>query len=268
MPELPEVEITRRGVVPHLAGQTIRRVIVRVPKLRWPVPPEIARLKNRRVISVGRRAKYLLVELAGGHIIIHLGMTGSIRVLPAPRPAAKHDHIDVHLANGKVLRYTDPRRFGCWLWSETADHKLFANFGPEPLTARFSAKYLFEKSRKKTTPVKPWLMDCRVVVGVGNIYASESLFRAQISPKRRARTLTLADCQRLATAIKQVLRQSIKHGGTTIRDFLGAEGQPGYYARKLKVYDHAGEPCPRCGATIKKITQTQRSTFYCPKCQR
>jgi formamidopyrimidine-DNA glycosylase len=267
VPELPEVETTLRGIAPHLAGQKIVRTIVRQSKLRWPVPLEIIRLKNQPIISATRRAKYLLIGLPKGHIIVHLGMSGTIRVLPKALPPAKHDHVDVFLSGGKVLRYTDPRRFGCWLWSKDANHELFANFGPEPLTADFSGEYLFAKSRQKTTPVKPWLMDNKVVVGVGNIYASESLFRAGISPKRRAKALTMAECKKLVTGIKQVLQQSIKNGGTTISDFLSAEGRPGYFAQKLKVYNRAGEPCLTCGTKIQKLTQAQRSTFYCPKCQ-
>ncbi|MDR1304846.1 MAG: bifunctional DNA-formamidopyrimidine glycosylase/DNA-(apurinic or apyrimidinic site) lyase [Verrucomicrobiales bacterium] len=269
MPELPEVETTRRGIAPHLAGHKILSVSVRQAQLRWPVPTAIRRLKNQPVVSVSRRAKYLLIALPKGHIIIHLGMSGTIRVLPKKLPAAKHDHVDVLLSSGKVLRYTDPRRFGCWLWTtdNPIHHRLLAGLGPEPLTAGFSAAYLCRQSRGKRTPVKPWLMDNKVVVGVGNIYASESLFRAGISPKRRARSLTLDECQKLTVSVKKVLRQSINHGGTTISDFLSAEGRPGHFVQKLQVYDRAGEPCRVCGAPVKKLTQAQRSTFYCPRCQ-
>ena len=268
MPELPEVETVRRGITPHLTGQTVRHIVVRQPRLRAPVSPEITRLKNRLVTGVDRRAKYLLIHVRGGTIIIHLGMTGVLRVLPKATPPGKHDHIDLVLTNGKILRYTDPRRFGCWLWTRDAGKELFAEFGPEPLTPAFSGDYLFRQSRKKTTPVKPWLMNNNMVVGVGNIYASESLFRAGISPTRRAGKLTRAECDRLAARIKQILRQSIKSGGTTISDFLDAAGKPGYFSRQLKVYDRAGEPCPVCTGKIKKITQAGRGTFFCPKCQR
>ncbi|MDR0534020.1 MAG: bifunctional DNA-formamidopyrimidine glycosylase/DNA-(apurinic or apyrimidinic site) lyase [Verrucomicrobiales bacterium] len=270
MPELPEVETTRRGIEPHLSGQHILSVSVRQTQLRWPIPAEIIRLKNQLVISVGRRAKYLLVELPKGWIIIHLGMSGTIRVLPEKLPAGKHDHVDLHLSSGKVLRYTDPRRFGCWLWTinAPANHKLLANLGPEPLTTNFSAEYLFRQSRGKNTLVKPWLMDNKVVVGVGNIYASESLFRAGISPKRRAKSLTPDECKKIVISVKKVLELAIKNGGTTISDFLSAEGKPGYFAQKLKVYDRVGEPCQKCGNPVQKLTQAQRSTFFCAHCQR
>lgn len=268
MPELPEVETSRRGIEPHLVGATILHAIVRNARLRWPVSHEIHSLSDQPVLSVQRRAKYLLLELPKGWIIIHLGMSGSLRVLPEELPPAKHDHVDLVMSNGKILRYTDPRRFGAWLWSSdlTASNVL-AHLGPEPLSDAFSAEYLFEKSRGKKTPVKPWLMDNKLVVGVGNIYASESLFAAGIIPDRPAQALTQEEAALLVKTIKAVLLRSIEQGGTTLRDFLQTDGKPGYFAQELQVYGRAGEPCRVCGTPILSSKHAQRSTFYCPQCQ-
>ncbi|MBV4368778.1 bifunctional DNA-formamidopyrimidine glycosylase/DNA-(apurinic or apyrimidinic site) lyase [Erwinia sp. BNK-24-b] len=269
MPELPEVETSRRGIEPHLVGATILHAVVRNGRLRWPVSHEIHSLSDQPVLSVQRRAKYLLLELPEGWIIIHLGMSGSLRVLSEETPPAKHDHVDLVMNNGKVLRYTDPRRFGAWLWSSdlTASNVL-AHLGPEPLSEAFNADYLFEKSRGRRTPVKPWLMDNKLVVGVGNIYASESLFAAGIHPDRPAMDLSKEDASLLVATIKAVLLRSIEQGGTTLRDFLQSDGKPGYFAQELQVYGRAGEPCRVCTTPIVGAKHAQRSTFYCPTCQK
>ncbi|GLR08874.1 DNA-formamidopyrimidine glycosylase [Mixta theicola] len=269
MPELPEVETSRRGIEPHLVGETILYAVVRNPRLRWPVSQEIHALSDRPVLSVQRRAKYLLLELPEGWIIIHLGMSGSLRVLPEAIPAAKHDHVDLVMSNGKVLRYTDPRRFGAWLWSnDLQGSNVLAHLGPEPLSEQFNTDYLFEKSRGKRTAIKPWLMDNKLVVGVGNIYASESLFAAGILPDRPAMSLTYEEVALLVKVIKAVLLRSIEQGGTTLRDFLQSDGKPGYFAQELQVYGRAGEPCRVCGTLIESAKHGQRSTFFCRSCQK
>ncbi len=269
MPELPEVETSRRGIEPHLVGATILHAIVRNGRLRWPVSHEIHSLSDQPVLSVQRRAKYLLLELPAGWIIIHLGMSGSLRVLPEDLPPAKHDHVDLVMSNGKILRYTDPRRFGAWLWStDLAASNVLAHLGPEPLSEAFSADYLFTKSRGKRTPVKPWLMDNKLVVGVGNIYASESLFAAGIHPDRPAMALKEEEAVLLVDTIKAVLLRSIEQGGTTLRDFLQSDGKPGYFAQELQVYGRAGEPCRACTTPILSAKHAQRSTFFCPVCQK
>lgn len=268
MPELPEVETSRRGIEPWVKNQTIGRVIVRQPKLRWPVPERIQQLSGETVISVQRRAKYLLLELSSGWMIIHLGMSGSLRILSADTPAQKHDHVDVHFSNQKILRYTDPRRFGAWLWCEDlASSSVLAHLGPEPLSEQFNAEYFYKRSRNKKTPIKLWIMDNKQVVGVGNIYASESLFMSGISPDRTAGSLSEEECAKLTATIKAVLQRSIEQGGTTLRDFLQSDGKPGYFAQELSVYGRAGEACHQCGRTILSIKQGQRTTFFCPECQ-
>ncbi|MDU6433020.1 MAG: bifunctional DNA-formamidopyrimidine glycosylase/DNA-(apurinic or apyrimidinic site) lyase [Pantoea sp.] len=257
------------GIEPHLVGEKILHAVVRNSRLRWPVSQEIHALSDQPVLSVQRRAKYLLLELPHGWIIIHLGMSGSLRVLPEEQPAAKHDHVDLVMSNGKVLRYTDPRRFGAWLWSTDPEgSNVLAHLGPEPLSDAFSGDYLYQKSRGKRTAVKQWLMDNKVVVGVGNIYASESLFTAGILPDRPAMSLSDEEAQRLAATIKAVLLRSIEQGGTTLRDFLQSDGKPGYFAQELQVYGRAGEPCRACGTPIVSGKHGQRSTFWCPNCQR
>ncbi|NJD00864.1 bifunctional DNA-formamidopyrimidine glycosylase/DNA-(apurinic or apyrimidinic site) lyase [Candidatus Erwinia dacicola] len=269
MPELPEVETSRRGIEPHLVGATILHAVVRNSRLRWPVSQEIHALSDQPVLSVQRRAKYLLLELPTGWIIIHLGMSGSLRVLPEELPAAKHDHVDLVVSNGKVLRYTDSRRFGAWLWSpDLTVSSVLSHLGPEPLSNDFSAQYLFEKSRGKRTAVKPWLMDNKIVVGVGNIYASESLFVAGILPNHPAMELSEADSALLVRTIKAVLLHSIEQGGTTLRDFSQSDGKPGYFAQKLQVYGRAGELCRACSTPIEISKHGQRSTFFCRRCQK
>ncbi|WP_131866698.1 bifunctional DNA-formamidopyrimidine glycosylase/DNA-(apurinic or apyrimidinic site) lyase [Biostraticola tofi] len=268
MPELPEVETSRRGIEPWVAGHTIVNAVVRNARLRWPVASEVIRLRNKKVLSVQRRAKYLLLELEDGWIIVHLGMSGSLRVLPQPIPAQKHDHVDLIMSNGCIIRYTDPRRFGAWLWSDDlATSSVLSHLGPEPLSEDFNAEWLFARSRNKRTLLKPWLMDNKLVVGVGNIYASESLFVAGILPDRPAGSLTEAEAALLAETIKAVLLRSIEQGGTTLRDFMQSDGKPGYFVQELQVYGRGGEPCRVCGTPILTARHGQRSTFFCPQCQ-
>lgn len=269
MPELPEVETTRRGIAPYLQGQRIRQVLVRQPQLRWPVAPEVTRLRDAEVQAVRRRAKYLLLDTSAGQLIVHLGMSGSLRVLADDTAAGKHDHIDFLLAGGRLLRFNDPRRFGAVLWSREADsHPLLAELGPEPLLADFSGSYLYARSRARRQSVKSFIMDNRVVVGVGNIYAQESLFRAGIHPSRAAGRVSAARYELLAEVVRQVLSDAITAGGTTLRDFTRADGQPGYFRQQLAVYGRQGEPCPRCGAALAFARHGQRSTCFCRHCQR
>lgn len=271
MPELPEVETTMRGVSPHITGQTIAKVIVRQPKLRWPVPSALAKAAKGRVIaSVKRRAKYLLIELASGHIIIHLGMSGSLRIIQAEEPAAVHDHVDIVLVNGTALRLHDPRRFGAVLWVTSAPekHKLLAHLGPEPLSDDFDGELLYTLSRNRKSAVKTFLMDGKIVVGVGNIYANEALFSAGISPHRQAGNISKARYQRLAQEVKLVLAAAIKVGGTTLKDFVDGDGKPGYFKNELKVYGRDGQPCLNCDRPLSLSRLGQRATVYCKACQK
>jgi formamidopyrimidine-DNA glycosylase len=269
MPELPEVEVTRRGLEPQLAGRTISGVAVRERRLRWPIPQDVHRLAGRTVRSVQRRGKYLLVDCGDGHLILHLGMSGSLRVLPAGTPAQKHDHFDLALGD-RVLRLRDPRRFGAVLWTSTDidSHPLLAHLGIEPLSRELHPARLYQLTRPHRTGIKPFLMDARRIVGVGNIYANESLFLAGIHPRVSARRLSLERCRRLSAAIKQTLRSAIRAGGSTLRDYVGADGNAGYFQQRYWVYDRAGQPCRRCGSLIRRFQQGQRSTFFCPTCQR
>lgn len=270
MPELPEVETTRRGIAPHIEGMTVDDVIVRQPKLRWPVPRGLKqKLLGQQLLYVERRAKYLLLGFEHGTLIMHLGMSGSLRIVDATQPAGKHDHFDLVLSRGKALRLTDPRRFGAVLWTGDAPqlHPLMAALGPEPLSDDFTADYLFRRSRGKKCSIKQFIMDGKVVVGVGNIYASESLFIAGINPRRVAGRVSRERLERLTAAIKTVLAAAIEQGGTTLRDFVGGDGKPGYFAQQLYVYGRAGEPCRRCGTVIKQVTIGQRNTYYCTHCQ-
>lgn len=271
MPELPEVETTRRGIEPHIKGRCIADVVVRQSRLRWTIPRGLKqKLAARRIDSVGRRAKYLLLGFDNGTLILHLGMSGSLRIVDAASEAGKHDHVDIVLDNGKALRLTDPRRFGAVLWTNTtpSEHELLASLGPEPLSDDFDGEYLFRRSRGRKNSIKQFIMDGKIVVGVGNIYASESLYLAGINPKRAAGKVSRERYLRLAEAIKAVLSAAIEQGGTTLRDFVGGDGKPGYFAQKLNVYGKEGEPCPACGTAIKQIVLGQRSTYYCPLCQR
>lgn len=268
MPELPEVETSRRGIEPHLVGNILHYAIVRNSKLRWPVSEKIKTLLDEPILSVKRRAKYLLIELNKGWIIVHLGMSGSVRILPEEQPEEKHDHIDLVFRDGKVLRYTDPRRFGAWLWCEDlATSSVLAHLGPEPLSAQFNAQYLYQQSKNKKIAIKPWLMDNKLVVGVGNIYANEALFSSGIMPDRKASSLTEQECDVLVNAIKTVLTRSIEQGGTTLKDFLQSDGKPGYFAQELFVYGRKDKACLICGHAIESIKQGQRSTFFCRHCQ-
>ena len=269
MPELPEVEVTRRGLAPQLAGRVISAVEVREPRLRWPVPAAVRSLAGRTVRAVHRRGKYLLVDCGDGHLIVHLGMSGSLRVLPPGTPAEKHDHFDLVLGD-RILRLRDPRRFGAVLWtSEALDtHPLLANLGVEPLSRALDPARLYALTRKHRAPVKQFLMDGRRIVGVGNIYASESLFRAGIDPRLAANRLTRAQCVRLAKAIKETLRAAIRAGGSSLRDYVGTDGVPGEAQNRHWVYEREGTACRRCGTKVKRLVQGARSTYYCPECQR
>lgn len=271
MPELPEVETTRCGIAPHIENNTITKVIVRNRSLRWPIPNGLNnKLKDKIITSVTRRAKYLLINTNAGSLIVHLGMSGSLRILPSTTAVEKHDHFEIQFKDGQCLRLRDPRRFGCVLWEkkDPSQHKLLINLGPEPLDETFNAALLFEKSRKRKTTIKQFIMDAKVVVGVGNIYASESLFLAGIRPTRAAGKITKKNAQDLTLAIKKILKQAIKQGGTTLKDFKSSDGKPGYFQQKLKVYDRKDKACLTCEKPIKNITLGQRSTFYCAHCQK
>ncbi|MCY7353701.1 MAG: bifunctional DNA-formamidopyrimidine glycosylase/DNA-(apurinic or apyrimidinic site) lyase [Lysobacter sp.] len=285
MPELPEVETTRRGLAPHVEGRRVTGVILRRPDLRWPIPPEISDvLPGQRIVAVSRRAKYLLLETDAGSALLHLGMSGSLRVLPASPPVGAHDHVDLVLddggghAPGRVLRFNDPRRFGCLLWQPAGEtHALLRGLGPEPLSPEgnssgasdvFDGDYLFARSRGRSAPVKSFLMDQRIVVGVGNIYAAEALFAAGISPQRAAGRIARARYVLLADAVKAVLAHAITRGGTTLRDFLSPDGAPGYFEQELSAYGREGEPCKRCGRPLKHAWIGQRASVWCAHCQR
>ena len=271
MPELPEVETTRRGIAPLVEGQCVTGLRVRHAGLRWPVPVAALRrgLVNREITAVERRAKYLLLRTSTGTALLHLGMSGSLRLVPTGSPAGRHDHVDIELGNGHCLRLTDPRRFGALLWTreDPLQHALLKDLGPEPLGDAFDGAYLFRRSRGKKVAVKAFLMDSRMVAGVGNIYANEALFLAGIHPARAAGRIGLARYGQLATCVQQVLAESLAQGGTTLRDFVNGDGQPGYFSLYLRVYGKGGQPCPVCNTTLKEIRQGQRSTVYCPRCQ-
>jgi formamidopyrimidine-DNA glycosylase len=270
MPELPEVEVTRRGIMPFVVGQTLTRMNVYQANMRWPILRQLPKLLAQQpLLDITRRGKYLLWHFPNGTMLVHLGMSGKLRLLEKISPRQTHDHVEWIFANGCVVRLNDPRRFGSVLWTteDVEQHPLIAALGPEPLSRDFSVKYLMQQLRNKSQAIKPFLMDSHVVVGVGNIYATEALFKAGINPTLPAKALTLAQAQRLVPAIKKILRTAIRHGGTTIRDFLTSAGQPGYFSLHLAVYGRAGEPCLQCGTTIVGIRQAQRATAYCPKCQ-
>ena len=271
MPELPEVETARRGIAPHLVGRRVTAVTVRDRRLRWPVPAALTKeLPGQRIEAVTRRGKYLLLKTAAGTAILHLGMSGSLRILPAGTPPQKHDHVDLVMDTGKVLRLRDPRRFGALLWThgDPERHVLLKNLGPEPLEDSLDGDYLYAKSRRKKVAVKNFIMDSRVVVGVGNIYASEALHLAAILPRRAAGRVSQAEYTKLAKAIKKVLTASIKAGGTTLRDFTREDGEPGYFLQRLRVYGRDGLACYRCGATIRAKVIGQRNTYWCQDCQK
>lgn len=272
MPELPEVETTRRGLEPHLVGKQIDTIVVRERRLRWPVSARLcAQASGVTIRAVERRAKYLLIDCAGkGWIIIHLGMSGKLRVLPQSAPYSKHDHVDIMLSSGMLVRFTDPRRFGALLWTvkHPSQHPLLRDLGPEPLDASFDAKSLHARTRGRSVAIKLAMMNSDIVAGVGNIYANEALFRARINPRTKAGRLSLQRCARLVTAIKEILTEALAAGGSSLRDFLATDGSPGYFQQQYMVYGRRGEACRICGAHIRAARLGQRSTFYCTRCQR
>jgi formamidopyrimidine-DNA glycosylase len=271
MPELPEVETTRRGIARAVTGKVIKNVIIREPRLRWRLSDDFAvQLQGQRIREVGRRAKYLLINLERGCLIVHLGMSGSLRVMPMSSAALRHDHIDLALDSAQCLRFNDPRRFGSMHYTESDpnEHPLLKKLAPEPLNDDFDAAYLAKKARRRKVAIKQFIMNANLVVGVGNIYASESLFRAGIRPSRAAGRIKQAELVKLAKAIKAVLGDAIRAGGTTLRDYVNADGAPGYFKQKLFVYERAGEPCRKCKTPIKQLKHGQRSTYFCPVCQR
>ena len=273
MPELPEVEVSRLGIQPYIEHQVVQAVTVRNPKLRWPIPEEVQLLVGEKVLSVKRRAKYLLIETLAGTAILHLGMSGKLRVLEADSEAGKapqkHDHLDILFNNNKILRLNDPRRFGAFLWqAPDTEHSLLTRLGPEPLTDAFDSEHLYKQSRGKSKAVKSFIMDNHIVVGVGNIYANESLFKAGIDPRRAAGKISAKRYQLLTTEIKQTLADAITQGGTTLKDFTQSDGNPGYFAQKLMVYGRAGEPCLQCDAKLTEVKIGQRATVFCRHCQR
>jgi formamidopyrimidine-DNA glycosylase len=271
MPELPEVETTLRGIAPHVLGQQIRAVVVRNSQLRWPVPEALRQeLPGRRIERIERRGKYLLLSAGDACLLVHLGMSGSLRICSAYEPILKHDHIDIDLGQDRILRYSDPRRFGCMLWlkGDPFGHPLLQTLGPEPLSEEFTGATLFRGSRGRKVPVKSLIMDSHVVVGVGNIYANEALFMAGIRPDRAAGRIAAARYDLLAACIREILGRAIAMGGTTLRDFVGGDGKPGYFKQSLHVYGRGGQPCDRCGTVLTEIRIGQRSTVFCALCQR
>jgi formamidopyrimidine-DNA glycosylase len=271
MPELPEVETTCRGLRPLVADRLISAVRIRAPRLRWPVPRQLGHvLPGSRVCGVDRRAKYLLIVTEVGTLILHLGMSGSLRVVPVDNLPGPHDHFEIAFTDGKCLRLRDPRRFGCVLWTteEPARHRLLSALGPEPLSDALSGEYLYARSRGRATHIKSFIMNAGIVAGIGNIYANESLFAAGIHPQRRAGRISLQRYAHLADGIKNTLRRAIRAGGTTLRDFSREDGNPGYFQHKLRVYGRDGVPCPRCRAPIRRRVVAQRSTYFCARCQR
>jgi formamidopyrimidine-DNA glycosylase len=271
VPELPEVETTRRGLEPHLLGQRVQSVIVRNRALRWPVTRDLEKqVSGRTVRGVGRRGKYLLIDCGTGSIILHLGMSGSLQMVHRSVPPGKHDHVDLVLASGMVARLTDPRRFGAVLWeaNDPLRHPLLARLAPEPLGNEFDAQWVHAHTRGRSASIKTIIMDSHIVVGVGNIYASESLFRSGIHPALAAGRVSLLRCEKLVSAIRETLVAAIEAGGSSLRDYVGAEGRPGYFQQSYFVYARKGDACRVCGTTIKSLRQGQRSTFFCPTCQR
>ena len=270
MPELPEVETSRRGIEPHILGRKVTALAVRYWQLRWPIPRNLpALLAGHKLQAVERRGKYLIFRFSHGCALIHLGMSGSVRIVNVSEPVAKHDHFDICFDAGKVLRYTDPRRFGSLLWAagEVGEHELIRHLGPEPLSDEFDWQYLYQCSRQRKQALKTFIMDSKLVVGVGNIYANEALFASGIKPIRLAGKLTKAQAQCLVDNIKRVLARAIEQGGTTLKDFVGGDGKPGYFAQELLVYGRGGLPCVRCDKPLKEIRIGQRATVYCTQCQ-
>jgi formamidopyrimidine-DNA glycosylase len=270
VPELPEVETTLRGIAPHLTGKVVTAVIIRNAQLRWPIPLNLHELLHgKTVCHLQRRAKYLLIQFAHGTLILHLGMSGSLRILTFATPPDKHDHFDLVLADGTIMRLRDPRRFGAVIWHEgnVSDHRLFVKLGPEPLEIGFDGEYLYRATRKRSVAIKQFIMDSHVVVGVGNIYANEALFRAGIKPQHAAGKLSRPRCEKLAAEIRATLMESIALGGSSLRDYVDSDGKQGYFQQHYWVYSRANEPCKKCDTPVKQIKQGQRSSFYCPRCQ-
>lgn len=270
MPELPEVETTKRGITPHIIGKELHRVILRNRQLRWPIPDTLATHAERQVLhNVTRRGKYLLLHFATGTAIWHLGMSGSLRLVEADTAPGKHDHVDWVFNDKTTLRFNDPRRFGALLWSDTNPeaHFLLANLGPEPLTEHFNGEYVYQRTRKSQQGIKSWLMNARNVVGVGNIYANEALFASAIHPLKPAQRISKVRCERLVAEVKNILNYAIQRGGTTLRDFVGGDGKPGYFAQELQVYGRGGEACKRCSKPLTEKRINQRTTVYCIQCQ-
>jgi formamidopyrimidine-DNA glycosylase len=271
VPELPEVETTRRGISPHLLGRTITAVVVREPRLRWPVPAAlVAELPGQRIDAVRRRGKYLFLEAQTGWAILHLGMSGSLRLASVATAPGPHEHVDLVIGQGHCLRLRDPRRFGVLLWTRDPPerHPLLAALGPEPWDTGFTGAYLYGRSRGRRVSVKHFIMDGHTVAGVGNIYANEALYAAGIRPARPAGRISQSRYERLVRAIREVLEDAIREGGTTLRDFTDTTGTPGYFAQRLRVYGRAGEPCGHCGTTVRQERLGQRSAYFCPRCQR
>ncbi len=271
MPELPEVETTRSGISPHIHNKVVGQVVIRQENLRWPVSPNLVNaLTGEKILSVERRAKYLLLKTGTGTVIIHLGMSGSLRIAHRESRIGKHDHVDIVFDDQTILRFTDPRKFGCMLWEEgnISEHPLLVKLGPEPLSDDFTSEYLHSASRRRKSAIKTFIMDGQVVVGVGNIYANEALFEAGIHPKREAGRVSIARYEKLTVSIKKILLRAIEAGGTTLRDFTSSDGQPGYFKQSLCVYGRGSEACRLCGTPLKEIRLGQRSTVYCSKCQR
>lgn len=270
MPELPEVETVLRGLAPHLRGHRLTAAIVREARLRWPIPADLeARIVGRRILDLRRRGKYLLLQLEAGWLICHLGMSGNLRLLPADTPPRKHDHVDLRLDDGRILRYHDPRRFGALLWTpDPGQHPLIARLGVEPLSADFDGVRLHALCEGRSSAIKQVIMDGHLLVGVGNIYANEALFHAGIDPRTRADRLSRPRCARLAGAIKETLARAIEAGGSTLRDFVDGHGHPGWFQQTYRVYGRAGHPCANCGALIRTLRQSARATYFCPNCQR
>jgi formamidopyrimidine-DNA glycosylase len=270
MPELPEVETTMRGLIPHLEGATIQGVIIRQSQLRWPIPSHLKScLTQQKIIQLSRRGKYLLIKVQAGTLIIHLGMSGSLRVLNHSTPPTRHDHMDITLTQNKLLRYHDPRRFGAVLWTEDEPlhHPLLKSMGVEPLSADFTGLYLKQAALKRIIAIKPFIMNSKIVTGIGNIYAAEALFLAGIHPITPAHLLTPSQCDRLVESIKHILQSAILQGGTTLKDFVNSEGKPGYFSQKLHVYGRVDLPCTTCGTRLQSIQLGQRSTVFCEHCQ-
>jgi len=270
MPELPEVETTRRGLEPLTEGRVIERITVRKKDLRWPVPEAIRQAEGQTVIAMQRRAKWLIWQLEAGHMLWHLGMSGSFRGWTDAPAAGAHDHVDVQMGQGHLIRYTDPRRFGALFWTtdDPLTHRHLIHLGPEPFDPEFNGEFLWRLSRGRRGPIKTFIMNGQVVVGVGNIYACEALFSAGIHPRRPAGRVSLERYDRLARAIVEILGRAIEVGGTSLRDFTVGDGTPGYFGQSLQVYGREGDPCPSCGETIRREVIGQRSTFFCIRCQR